>query len=71
MTNKRIVKSYQDIAVIEVIRSDGTANRAYLVRVATQRAARRLFADLDAARMYFDALVLQRLNPVTSTAFRH
>lgn len=68
--NKRIVKSYQDIAVIAVVRSHA-ANRAYLVRVATKRTARRLFADLDAARMYFDALVLQRLNPLTSTAFRH
>jgi hypothetical protein len=71
--NKRIVKSYQDITVTEVIQSGGadTVSRAYLVRVATQPKALSQFVDFDAACIYFEELVLQRLNRIAATALRN
>lgn len=65
--NKRTVKSYQDITVTEITQSDGeTTNRTYSVRIATDPRALRQFRDLNAARAYFDDLVLQRLNHIIS-----
>jgi hypothetical protein len=71
--NKRIVKSYQDITVTEVIESDAEdgVNRAYVVRVATQPKALHQFGDFDAACIYFDELVLQRLNRIATAALRN
>jgi hypothetical protein len=71
--NKRIVKSYQDITVAEVTQSDGerVINRAYSVGVATDPRALKQFRDLGSARDYFDELVLQRLNCITSVPQRH
>jgi hypothetical protein len=71
--NKRIVKSYQDITVAEVTQSDGerVINRAYSVGVTTDPRALRQFRDLGSARDYFDELVLQRLNCITSAPQRH
>jgi hypothetical protein len=71
--NKRVVKSYQDITVTEVIQSDGayTVSRAYLVRVATQPKALNRFADFEAAIIYFEELVLQRLSRIATAALRN
>ena len=71
--NKRIVKAYQDITITEVLEPDGdnTVNRAYLVRAAAEPKALQRFADLDAACIYFDVLVLRRLNRIVSRALRN
>jgi hypothetical protein len=71
--NKRVVKSHQDIAAAEIIQSDGpdTVSRVYLVRVATQPKSLNRFADFDAACIYFEELVLQRLNRIAATALRN
>jgi hypothetical protein len=70
--NKRIVRSYQDITVTEITQSEGETiiDRAYSVRIATDPRALRQFRDLNAARDYFDDLVLQRLNCITSAVSR-
>jgi len=71
--NKRVVKSYLDITVAEITQSDGerVTNRAYSVGVATDPSALRQFRALGSARDYFDELVLQRLNCITSVLQRH
>ena len=71
--NKRVVKSYLDITVAEITQSGGerVTNRAYSVGVATDPSALRQFRDLGSARDYFDELVLQRLNCITSVLQRH
>jgi hypothetical protein len=48
-----------------------TVNRTYAVRIATDPRAMREFRDLNAARDYFDGLVLQRLNCITTARLRH
>lgn len=63
----RIVRSYQDIALIEVSDFDSAKiiNRAFSVRVASDQKALRQFRDLNAARNYFADLVLRRINSIT------
>jgi hypothetical protein len=71
--NKCVVRSYQDITITEVAQPgrEKTVNRTYAVRIATDPRAMREFRDLDAARDYFDGLVLQRLNCITTARLRH
>jgi hypothetical protein len=64
MTTKRIVKVDRDIRLIEVTVSDGTQiiNRGYAVS-ARDPGDHETFGDMGAASVYFDSLVLRRLNP--------
>lgn len=62
MSQKRIVKSYEDITVTEVTLSDGqkVISRAYSVRVAGDPTALKQFGDLGAADTYYEELILKR-----------
>jgi hypothetical protein len=64
MSERRVLKSDQDITLTEVAHSDGNkvVSRAYSVR-ARDPTSLKTFDDMGAAETYFEELQLQRLNP--------